>query len=166
MISCIGEGNGNPLQFSCLENPRDGGAWWAAVNGVAQSRTRLKWLSSSSSLMLHRKKRQRLPRGDQLRSPSRKCWGWIWRQTHLWLSLVLRAKQPLDDFAMGSRAVVGISPTLLPRYMFTRGGLSSWVNSHPDHLCLFFRHIFYSSPPKRPQGGWDISITWMTPLIS
>ena len=41
-LSCIGEGNGNPLQCSCLENPRDGGAWWAAVYGVAQSRTRLK----------------------------------------------------------------------------------------------------------------------------
>ena len=48
-LSCIGEGNGNPLQCSCLENPRDGGGWWAAVYGVAQSRTRLKRLSSSSS---------------------------------------------------------------------------------------------------------------------
>jgi len=48
-LSCIGEGNGNPLQCSSLENPRDGGAWWAAVSGVTQSRTRLKWLSSSSS---------------------------------------------------------------------------------------------------------------------
>ena len=48
-LSCIGEGNGNPLQCSCLEIPRDGGAWWAAVYGVAQSRTRLKWLSSSSN---------------------------------------------------------------------------------------------------------------------
>ena len=47
--SCIGEGNGNPLQCSCLRNPKDGGAWWAAVYGVAQSRTRLKRLSSSSS---------------------------------------------------------------------------------------------------------------------
>ena len=47
-LSCIGKGNGNPLQCSCLENPRDGGAWWAAVYGVAQSRTRLKRLSSSS----------------------------------------------------------------------------------------------------------------------
>ena len=47
-LSCIGEGNGNPLQCSCLENPRDGGAWWAAVSGVAQSQTRLKRLSSSS----------------------------------------------------------------------------------------------------------------------
>ena len=41
-LSCFGEGNGNPLQYSCLENPRDGGAWWAAVYGVAQSQTRLK----------------------------------------------------------------------------------------------------------------------------
>ena len=49
-LSCIGEGNGNPLQCSCMENPRDGGAWWAAVCGVAQSRTRLKRLSSSSKL--------------------------------------------------------------------------------------------------------------------
>ena len=50
-LSCIGEGNGNPLQCSCLENPREGRVWWAAVYGVAQSRTRLKWLSSSSSSM-------------------------------------------------------------------------------------------------------------------
>ena len=49
LLSCIGEGNGNPWQCSCLENPRDGGAWWAAVYGVAPSRTRLKRLSSSSS---------------------------------------------------------------------------------------------------------------------
>ena len=49
-LSCIGEGNGNPLQYSCLENPRDRGAWWAAVYGVAQSWTRLKRLSSSSLL--------------------------------------------------------------------------------------------------------------------
>ena len=51
-LSCIG-GHGNPLQCSCLENPRDRGAWWAAIYGVAQSRTRLKWLSSSSSSSNH-----------------------------------------------------------------------------------------------------------------
>ena len=45
-LSCVGEGNGNPLQSSCLENPRDGGAWWAAIYGVAKSQTRLKRLSS------------------------------------------------------------------------------------------------------------------------
>ena len=49
-LSCIGEGNSNSLQCSCLENPRDSGAWWAAIYGVAQSRTRPKWLSSSSSM--------------------------------------------------------------------------------------------------------------------
>ena len=46
-LSCTGEGSGNPLWCSCLENPRDGGTWWATVYGVTQSRTRLKWLSSS-----------------------------------------------------------------------------------------------------------------------
>ena len=51
-LSCMGEGNGNPLQCSCLENPRDGGAWWAAVYGIAQSRTGLTRLSSSSSSIL------------------------------------------------------------------------------------------------------------------
>ena len=51
-LSCTGEGNGNPLQCSCLETPRDGGAWWAAVYRVAQSRTRLKRLNSSSSSSL------------------------------------------------------------------------------------------------------------------
>ena len=48
-LSCIGEGNGNPLQCPCLENPRDGGAWWVAIYGIAQSQTRLKQLSNSSS---------------------------------------------------------------------------------------------------------------------
>ena len=50
--TCAGEGNGSPLQCSCLENPVDGGAWWAAVYGVTQSRTRLQRLSSSSSIHL------------------------------------------------------------------------------------------------------------------
>ena len=52
-LSCTGEGNGNPLQCSCLENPRDGGAWWAAIYGVAQSQTRLKWLSSNEDTTLY-----------------------------------------------------------------------------------------------------------------
>ena len=51
MHACIGEGNGNLLQYSCLENPRDRGAWWASVYGVVQSRTRLMRLSSSSNLL-------------------------------------------------------------------------------------------------------------------
>ena len=52
MHACIGEQNSNPLQYSCLENPRDGGAWWAAVYGVTQRWTRLKRLSSSSLSLL------------------------------------------------------------------------------------------------------------------
>ena len=59
-LSYIGEGNGNPLQCSCLENPRDGGTWWAAVYGVAQSRTRPKQLSSSMLNNIHRKEKQRV----------------------------------------------------------------------------------------------------------
>ena len=51
-LSCIGEGNGNPLQCTCLENPRDDGAWWAAFFGVAQSQTWLTWFSSSSKSLL------------------------------------------------------------------------------------------------------------------
>ena len=82
-LSCIGEGNGSPLQCSCLENSRDGGAWWAAVYGVAQSRTRLKRLSNSSS--------------SSSSSSSRKiCWGRKWQpvpvflpgEPHGWRSLV------------------------------------------------------------------------------
>ena len=53
-LSCIGEGNGNPFQCSWLENPRDGGAWWTAIHGVAQNRTRLKRLSSSSCITYRR----------------------------------------------------------------------------------------------------------------
>ena len=63
-LSCIGGGNGNPVQCSCLENPRDGGAWWAAVDGVAQSRTRLKRFSSSSSSS----NLSRIPTFSQLRN--------------------------------------------------------------------------------------------------
>src|SRR5574337_1832 len=68
-LSCIGEGNGNPLLCSCLENPRDGGAWWAVVYAVAQSRTRLNRLSSSRYVVtfLPRSKRLLL---SWLQSPS------------------------------------------------------------------------------------------------
>ena len=58
-LSCIGEGNGNPLQCSCLENPRDRGAWWTVVYGVAQSRAQLKRLSSSSSREIEAQRQRR-----------------------------------------------------------------------------------------------------------
>ena len=79
-LSCFGEGNGKPLQCSCLENPRDGGAWWAAVYGVAQSQIRLKWLSSSSSsssytkLRLSKWKVELHPLG--VKSQILRSWGW------------------------------------------------------------------------------------------
>ena len=64
---CIGGGNGNPLQCSCLENPRDGAACWAAVYGVAQSRTRLKLLSSSSTIGIN------MPDGTRTRHLEASC---------------------------------------------------------------------------------------------
>ena len=64
-LSCIGEGNGNPLQCSCLENPRDGWAWWAAVYGVAQRRTRLKRLSSKKTKDLYSENCKMLMKGTK-----------------------------------------------------------------------------------------------------
>ena len=66
-LSCTEEGNGNLLQCSCLGNPRDGGAWWAAVYGVAQSRTRLKRLSSSSALGVGEGVSKDAPAGPRVR---------------------------------------------------------------------------------------------------
>ena len=81
-FSCIGEGNGNPLQCSCMENPRDGGAWWAAVFGVAESRTRLKWLSSSS---------QHLSLNQTVSSPGKSSPASLWfpKRTRGWDSYYL-----------------------------------------------------------------------------
>ena len=76
-LSCIGEGNCNPLQCSCLENPRDRGAWWAAVYGVAQSRTRLKRLSSSSMHL-----RSDCRRWEQMEA-RKMDWHWYWSPTDL-----------------------------------------------------------------------------------
>ena len=85
-LLCIGEGNGNPLQCSCLENPRDRGAWWAAVSGVAQSRTRLKQLSSSSSnLTEHSELSSVVLRSEQRSKKSGMCcftWKMCWISLH------------------------------------------------------------------------------------
>ena len=76
-LSCIGEGNGNPLQCSCLENPRDGGAWWASIYGLTQSRTRLKRLSSSSSSSRQSRKFRTylVPTSRPLGTWGRRRWG-------------------------------------------------------------------------------------------
>ena len=80
-LSCIGEGNGNPLQCSCLQNPRDGGAWWAAVSGVAQSRTRLKRLSSSSKRDFKRSEKKARRTDLQLKSDEAMNKPWECRNT-------------------------------------------------------------------------------------
>ena len=75
-LSCTGEENGNPLQCSCLENPRDRGAWWAAVYGVTQNRTQLMRLSSSSihNYLLNSCARHGAPRSGVLASAPELCW--------------------------------------------------------------------------------------------
>ena len=75
-LSCIGEGNGNPLQRSCLENPRDSRAWWAVVCGVAQSQTRLKWLSSRLFNDGHSEWYEIIPRGSFDLHFSNNYWCW------------------------------------------------------------------------------------------
>ena len=81
-LLCIGEGNGNPLQCSCLENPRDGEAWWAAVYGVTQSQTWLKWLSSSSSSNSGKILKHEM---DIVFISKRLCWLWLGANVNWWL---------------------------------------------------------------------------------
>ena len=87
-LSCIGEGNGNPLQCSCLENPRDGGAWWAAVYGVEQSRTRLKRLSSSSSSLLEFKVDFSMFHWVLFVDTHLKSWNHQWLAVQLYITIV------------------------------------------------------------------------------
>ena len=95
-LSCIGEGNGNPLQCSCLENPRDGGAWWAAIFEVAQSQTRPKWLSSSSRSMLYIRSPELIPHIASLYSlsnissfpPTPSSWKPLFYFMLLWVQLL------------------------------------------------------------------------------
>ena len=95
-LSHIGEGNSNPLQCSCRENPRDGGAWWAAIYGVAQGRSRLRWLSSSSNtihcVQVPRKNYKTYKRventglilRDQVSNTARFWYSWYVRIIRLW----------------------------------------------------------------------------------
>ena len=96
-LSCIGEGSGNPLQYSCLENPRDRGAWWAAIYGVAQSRTQLKWLSSSLCCILglcHSSKSCALPLSLLL--PFQWCFWTVELEKTLESPLVCKEIQPVN----------------------------------------------------------------------
>ena len=136
-----GEGNGNPLQCSCLENPRDGRAWWAAVYGVAQSRTRLKRLSSSSSI--------EFPRFD---SCVRKI---SWRRDKLFIPVFMRFPGGLDSKEsacnvgdLGSVPRLGRSPGVrerLPTPVFWPGEFHGlyrlWVTKSQTRLSNFHFHF-------------------------
>ena len=113
-LSCIGEGNGNSLQCSCLENPRDGGAWWAAVYGVAQSRTRLKRLSSSSS-RLTKQLRQRHPTPVLLPGKSHGQRAW-WAAVHG----VTKSRTWLSNFTFTFHVHA------LEKEMATHSGVLAW----------------------------------------
>ena len=101
-LSCIGEGNGNPLQCSCLENPRDGGAWWAAVYEVTQSRTWLKRLSSSSSSSgkepAYQCRRFKRCRFDP----------WVWKEGMATHSSILAWRIPMDKGAWQAIQCIGL----------------------------------------------------------
>ena len=139
-LSCIGEGNGNPrkcqLQCSCLENPRDGGAWWAAIYGVTQSRTRLKRLSSSSSkrfnifniLNIFLKNPSHAHIDIYLISIS---------QANFWNHPYLRYPFPLDPFISAYA-----STALLKQYLWWLPMSSTFLNPKTisySSLCLLFR---------------------------
>ena len=109
-LSCTGEENGNPLQCSCLENPRDGGAWWAAVYGVAQSSTWLTRLSNSSSSRQHIKKQRnyfanKCPYSQSYSFSSNHVWmweldhkeGWVLKNWCFWTVVLEKTlESPLD----------------------------------------------------------------------
>ena len=134
-LCCIGEGNGNPLQCSCLENPRDGGAWWAAVYGVTQGRTWLKRLSSSSSShnlkdyvnTIQSQKTVFLPKS---------CFSWFvilsWTRTSI--------QGNWCDGALGTALTV-----VFP--------LNPWVPCHqeqPSHRLQYM--VWLDLPPEKPRG--------------
>ena len=111
-LSCIGEGNGNPLQCSCLENSRDGGAWWAAVYGVAQSRTRLKCLAAAAAHFYISKGNNGLPRWCSGKESACQCrryrfdlwvrkipWRRKWQLTPVFLTGVFDGQRSLEGYS-------------------------------------------------------------------
>ena len=129
-LSCIGEGNGNPLQCSCLENPRDGGAWRAAIYGVAQSQTRLKRLSSSSSN--HLAEASPLPLDVEY-------------LFLLWSNiLLLMVDQQQIVILKFLQEKMSACPSTLPSWRaLNHKGLVKWINKllcsfNPEQICLLF----------------------------
>ena len=116
-FSCIGEGNGNPLQYSCLESPRDGGAWWAAIYEVTQSRTRLKWLSSSSSIVSWLK---------EFPFPGELCHNWFLLWNPLWCKDTLERKA----YSFFEYSMVETQDSLSPISMFWGSPFSKIRSTH------------------------------------
>ena len=133
-LSCFGEGNGNPLQYSCLQNPRDGRAWWPAIYGVAQSRTRLKWLSSS--LIFHMKK-----------SNHQK---WISYKSYMQCEQMKLRSKPRNSPEKAGGALSTSAHRMISHD--GRGGptcISSWRNSKLHLLAEQSSAGEYSIPPKK-----------------
>ena len=137
-LSCIGEGNGNPLQCSCLENPRDGGAWWAAVYGTAQGRIRLKRRSSSSRMS------EVFPGDSAVGNPLTNVGGagnsfnpWVgkipWRRVW-WPTPVF-----LPGESHGQRSMVGHSPWCYKELDMTEFMTNRWRNNGNNaRLCFLW----------------------------
>ena len=138
-LSCIGEGNGNPLQCSCLENPRDGGAWWAAVYGVAQSRTRLKWRSNLDE------KRRRLH-----------CFVSKSRQKSRWREREHEGPEPeKENWVLGGENPAG-KPSVEWRHMLTKVDVT-------DQACLTFAFLEIIGKVFHFHtwiGGWNFNKFW------
>ena len=137
-LSCIGEGNGNPLQCSCLENPRDRGAWWAAVYGVAQSRTRLKRFSSSSSTH------------TQTHTHTQTCTSLFRKQVKA--HSLARTRLPLQDEGVVIRE--GLEEVLKPQVTFSflspiMDKQLIWLISKPCMYSIIRTNGLTHSPPQR-----------------
>ena len=166
-LACIGEGNGNPLQCSCLENPRDGEAWWAAIYGVSQSQTQLKRLNSSSSSnnnmhLLEQRvwgQRQLL---QNCKVKGRKCKNSV-KNPSQWFSKMALAKGNCfgrNSSLIAEKAMAPHSSTLARKIPWTEepGGLQSmgslrvghdWAASLSLFTCMHWKLVFL---PGESQG--------------
>ena len=163
LLSCTGEGNGNPLQCSCLENPRDGGAWWAAFCGVAQSRTKLKWLSSSSSSSSHSTVEQVVSSVQSLSLVQ--LFVTPWTAAHQ-VSLSITNSQNLlklmsIELVMPSNHLILCRPLLLQPSVFPR----IRVFSNESVLCIrwskYWSLSFSSSPSNEHWGLISFKMDWL-----
>ena len=130
-LSCIGEGNGNP-QCSCLENPRGGGAWWAAVYGVAQSRTRLKQLSSSSSIPIVQ--RRKLSQTGLVTNPS----GGAGIRTQVTLALKVALETTHSPMRMEGNFTTGFLASRALKYCLVLQPLP-WASKSLNPLYVFHK---------------------------